>query len=288
MIIPGLASANLRTRASSRRGLALIALLTTLWSTFGLSGVFALRALAADQPTPAASAAPASPAIEEWLNQSVRLRQTVEAVNRPSSDGKSAGEIRSGAEVKAIGLVAGKHWVEIELPDHSQAFIPREAIEYETDPAASEPVAHEKAAASGAPAAPGSGSAATGVSPAAAAGGAVIASGAAPGAIRGKVSRVPNAATLVVGDQRIRLAGIDPGPVEDVGPFDSWVRGQGDLVCEPEARTSRYRCFTSNGVDIAEAAILNGTGRVGDGATPEYRDSEKQAREAHRGLWHGL
>jgi endonuclease YncB( thermonuclease family) len=102
---------------------------------------------------------------------------------------------------------------------------------------------------------------------------------------RGAVVRVPNAATLVVGDQQIRLSGIDPGPIEVLGPFESWIRGRGDLVCEPEAQTGRYRCFTASGVDVAEAAILNGTGRVGDGATPEYRDSKTQARNAKRGLW---
>jgi endonuclease YncB( thermonuclease family) len=96
---------------------------------------------------------------------------------------------------------------------------------------------------------------------------------------------VPNAATLIVGDQRLRLSGIDPGPIEVLGPFENWVRGQGSIACDPDAETGRYHCFTTSGVDVAEAAILNGAGRVGDGATPEYRDSETQARTAKRGLW---
>src|SRR5580658_9777741 len=79
---------------------------------------------------------PAAPAVEEWLNQNVRLHDTVQAVDRPSSDGKPSGEIRAGAEVKAIGLVAGKHWVQIELPDHSFAYVPRGAIEFENQVAA--------------------------------------------------------------------------------------------------------------------------------------------------------
>jgi endonuclease YncB( thermonuclease family) len=45
--------------------------------------------------------------------------------------------------------------------------------------------------------------------------------------------------------------------------------------------------LTGSGIDVAEAAILNGAGRVGDGATPQYRDSETQARNAKRGLWQG-
>ncbi len=246
----------------------------------------------AEQP-PVTLAAPtdlSTPAVDEWLNQTVRLRQTAQAMSRPASEGKSLGEIRSGAEVKAIGLVAGRQWVKIELPDHSQAYVPREAIEYETNPGEPRRSAGVQDAArptsatapsrtsTGSSAAPPQAGEATGPQ---------TASAAAPNTIRGKVTRVPNAATLVVGDQRIRLSGIDPGPIDDLGPFDSWVRGEGELVCTPDAQTGRYRCLTGSGVDVAQAAILNGTGRVGDGALPEYRDSETQARNEKRGLWRG-
>ena len=44
-------------------------------------------------------------------------------------------------------------------------------------------------------------------------------------------------------------------------PFENWLRAQGALSCEPDGQTGRYRCFTSGGVDVAEAAILNGAGR---------------------------
>jgi endonuclease YncB( thermonuclease family) len=98
---------------------------------------------------------------------------------------------------------------------------------------------------------------------------------------------VANAATLVVADRRIRLSGIDPGPFAALGSFESWLHGQGAILCEPDAQTGRYRCFTSSGVDVAEAAILNGAGRVGDGAMPSYRERESEARQARRGLWQG-
>ena len=140
--------------------------------------------------------------------------------------------------------------------------MPRAAIEFENGPAApSAPAAGQGGAPSGAEAA------------------------APPSVIHGPVTRVPNAATLVVGDQRLRLSGIDPGPQEALPPFENWVRGQGALTCEPDAQTGRYHCFTGGGVDVAEAAILNGAGRVGDGATPAYRESETQARTAKRGFW---
>jgi endonuclease YncB( thermonuclease family) len=238
------------------------------------------QAFAAD-----AGAANAAPAVEEWLNQPVHLRATVQAMSRPSPDAQPAGEIRAGAEVKAIGLVAGKHWVEIELPDHSQAYVPREAVAYETN-SSEPPVGQQASPAAAAPAAVPASTAASAVPPGpAAASSPPVAPASVAGQIRGKVARVPNAATLVVGDQRIRLSGIDPGPAEFLGPFESWVRNQGDLVCDPDAQTGRYHCFTGSGVDVAQAAILNGTGRVGDGASPEYRDSETQARDAKRGLW---
>ena len=203
----------------------------------------------------------------------MRLHDTVQAVDRPSPDGKLSGEIRAGAEVKAIGLVGHKQWVQIELPDHSLAYVPRAAIEFEND-AVAPSAAARGAAPTGAEAAAPSTTAPAAATPAAA-----------PGAIRGPVTRVPNAATLIVADQRLRLSGIDPGPQEALAPFENWVRGQGALTCEPDAQTGRYHCFTGGGVDVAEAAILNGAGRVGDGATPEYRDSETQARNAKRGLW---
>jgi endonuclease YncB( thermonuclease family) len=216
----------------------------------------------------AASATVPTAAIEEWLNQKVRLRDTVQALDRPATDGKPMGEIRAGAEVQAIGLVAGKHWVRIELPDHSLVYVPRDAIEFESNNAATNP---EKSTAGPSTAAPSAGPPAAPASR--------------PGTIRGPVTKVPNAATLVVADQRIRLSGIDPGPEQDLHGFENWVRGQGALVCEPDAQTGRYRCFTGAGVDVAEAAILNGAGRVGDGALPAYRESETAARQGKRGLW---
>ena len=109
-----------------------------------------------------------------------------------------------------------------------------------------------------------------------------------PAVLRGPVTKLPNAATLVIAEHRIRLSGIDPGPFAALPSFESWLRGQGSLLCEPDAQSGRYRCFTSNGVDVAEAAILNGAGRVGDGATPSYRERENEARQARRGLWQGL
>lgn len=224
-------------------------------------GLFALGLVAA-RPDGALGA---GPTIEEWLNQTVRLRDTAQARDSPAADGKPAGEIRRGAEIKAIGLVAGKRWVQVELPDHALVYLPASAIEFESGGAATAappaPPAARPAAVSPPTATP------------------------AAAAVRGAVSKVPNAATLVVSDQRLRLSGIDPGPPAALGPFERWVEAQGALVCEPQAQTGRYRCLTGGGIDVAQAALLNGAGRVGDGASPAYRESETEARNAKRGFW---
>jgi endonuclease YncB( thermonuclease family) len=223
-------------------------------------------------PAPAAPPSPPTakmPAIVEWLNQTVRLRDNVQALDGPSSDGQAAGRIRGGAEVKAIGIVAGGEWLQIELPDQKPAYIPIGAVEFNGNPAAGSPGQAAEPTAAMPPGATSPEATST------------------PAIVRGPVIRVPNAATLVVADQRIRLSGIDPGPPTVLAAFENWVRAQGALQCEPDAQTGRYRCFTANGVDVAEAAILNGAGRVGDGATPGYRERETEARQGHRGLWQG-
>jgi endonuclease YncB( thermonuclease family) len=219
---------------------------------------------------PAAPPPPADPtSIVEWLNQTVGLHDTAEALDRPSSDGKAVGRIRAGAEVKAIGIVSGRHWVQIQLPDQRLAYIPSGAIELNDNSAERPPGKGPQPAAATQPSATSPEAPST------------------PAVVRGPVTRVPNAATLVVADQRVRLSGIDPGPPTALAPFENWVRVQGALQCEPDAQTGRYRCFTSSGVDVAEAAILNGAGRVGDGATPGYRERETEARQGRRGLWQG-
>jgi|HubBroStandDraft_6_1064221.scaffolds.fasta_scaffold49821_2 endonuclease YncB( thermonuclease family) len=223
----------------------------------------------AGQTVPSLKSEPApasSPVIAEWLNQAVRLRGSTDALDRPSSDGQAAGRIRGGAEVKAIGIVAGREWVQIELPDRRLAYIPIGAIELNDNPAAARAQGPQPAATT---------------TPAATSQETISA----PEIVRGPVISVPNAATLVLADQRVRLSGIDPGPSTALAPFENWLRAQGVLQCEPDAQTGRYHCFTGGGVDVAEAAILNGAGRVGDGATPAYRESETEARRAKRGFW---
>ena len=142
-------------------------------------------------------------------------------------------------------------------------------------------------------AAPGSPSAQQTASPAAAAPPATAPAPATPAVpagpaatVSGAVTGLPNGATLIVGDQRIRLAGIDPAPPEVLGPIQDWLMHKaGALQCQAVAQTGRYVCRAADGADVAGTMIRNGAARVGMGATAEYRKFEDDARENHRGLW---
>ena len=119
-------------KSSIRSGFRLLLIVTALAAMGAASGVSGQNSTApaasTSQPERGAAASPPPPGnpptIVEWLNQTVRLRDTVQALDRPSSDGKAAGRIRGGAQVKAIGIVAGREWVQIELPDQVLAYIP--------------------------------------------------------------------------------------------------------------------------------------------------------------------
>jgi hypothetical protein len=206
-------------------------------------------ALAPDAPAPLSTTpgatGPAKPVIETPVNDVVRFLDTAQAFDRPEKDGEPLGRIRAGVRLRAIGIVIGGAWVQIELPNGNTAYVRRSATALDANGKPLNEV--EK--------------------------------------ITGAVSAVPNAATLIVGDRQVRLVGLDPGPASTLGPFETWTKGRGLLECEPAVVTGAYRCFTSNGVDVGEAALLNGAARVGDGASALYREREMTAREEKRGLW---
>lgn len=192
-----------------------------------------------------AAVATEKPVIETQINDLVRVLDTVQALDRPADGAEPLGRIRAGTRIEAIGIVAGGKWVQVQLPNDNLAYVPRQSMALDAD---GRPVtAIDK--------------------------------------VTGGVSSVPNAATLVIGDKTVRLAGLDAGPATVLGPFESWVKGQGSLDCEPASGTGSFRCFTGKGIDVGEAAILNGAARVGDGATAVYREQEATARDGRKGLW---
>jgi endonuclease YncB( thermonuclease family) len=106
---------------------------------------------------------------------------------------------------------------------------------------------------------------------------------AAPANISGQVSEVPSTDTLVVGGQRVALAGVR-GVSEMAPPLQRWIASTGNSVtCHPVA--SRYRCTTANGSDVAQVVLQNGGGTATPDAPANYRGAEMQARMGHRGIW---
>jgi endonuclease YncB( thermonuclease family) len=103
--------------------------------------------------------------------------------------------------------------------------------------------------------------------------------------VNGIVTGVRDVATWVVGGRTIRLSGISPGPPKLLPSLVNWVRAKGLVECLPQAGSLSYRCFTATGEDIAEAALLAGIGRAGDGATAAYEGAQSSARRMGKGLW---
>jgi hypothetical protein len=106
--------------------------------------------------------------------------------------------------------------------------------------------------------------------------------------VSGAVSEAPDAMTWVVADRAVQLWGVRPGPPSSASllrRFVESVRAQGPVACQKHEHSSRYRCSTAAGEDIAEAILLGGVGRAAERATRSYRDAEAQARQKGKGLW---
>ena len=106
-----------------------------------------------------------------------------------------------------------------------------------------------------------------------------------PEVVKGLVTDVRDVATWVVDGRTVRLFGIDPGPPKLLASLVNWVRAKGAVECLPQEPTHLYRCFTATGEDIAEAALLAGIGRAGEGAKAAYQSAESNARRMGKGLW---
>jgi hypothetical protein len=88
----------------------------------------------------------------------------------------------------------------------------------------------------------------------------------------------------IIGGQTLRLDGLSTIAADKTQRVAAWVRAHGNyLECEPVG--DAYRCLTPQKIDLAQAVLLNGAGRVSPDAGPSYRAAEDQARAARRGVW---
>ena len=101
----------------------------------------------------------------------------------------------------------------------------------------------------------------------------------------GVVSEVVDAATLIVGDNKVELAGIEPADRPAMKEkLANWLKSQGSKVeCTPTM--TKYRCLTTTGIDVAETAISNGAGKATPEAPTNYHSAETNAHSQRRGMW---
>jgi endonuclease YncB( thermonuclease family) len=104
-----------------------------------------------------------------------------------------------------------------------------------------------------------------------------------PQPMSGPVEKVLDTATILVGGQRLLLAGITGfgSPYRD--QLEKFIQEQGGKVrCAPVG--DRYSCFVSN-VDLGLAALTNGAARTAADASPAYRQAEAEAKKSKRGIY---
>jgi 1A family penicillin-binding protein len=104
-----------------------------------------------------------------------------------------------------------------------------------------------------------------------------------PTVLRG-VPKVADTATLVFPDGIAHLQGVAGEKGELAHELENYIRGR-EVVCRAtEPGTAQYRCDLGN-IDVAEAVVLNGAGRVAANASERLLGAEQKAQAAGRGIW---
>ncbi len=104
-----------------------------------------------------------------------------------------------------------------------------------------------------------------------------------PAVLRG-VPRVANTATLVFPDGIAHLQGVAGEKGELAHELEQYIRGR-EVVCQAsEPGTALYRCELGD-IDVGEAVVLNGAGRVAANASGRLLAAEQKAQAAGRGIW---
>jgi membrane peptidoglycan carboxypeptidase len=105
----------------------------------------------------------------------------------------------------------------------------------------------------------------------------------APTVLRG-VPRVVDTATLVFHDGIAHLQGVAGEKGELAHELEHYIRGR-EVVCRTtQPGTAQYRCDLDN-IDLAEAVVLNGAGRVAANGSGRLLGAEQKAQAAGRGVW---
>lgn len=82
------------------------------------------------------------------------------------------------------------------------------------------------------------------------------------------------------------LAGIQGYPGALASDLQGYIAANGDvLTCQAQGDSGRDVCLMADGTDLAKVALVNGAARVTSDAPDSYRLQQREAMEAHRGIW---
>jgi 1A family penicillin-binding protein len=105
----------------------------------------------------------------------------------------------------------------------------------------------------------------------------------APAVLRG-VPKVADTATLVFPDGIAHLQGVAGEKGEFAHQLEDYIRGR-EVVCQATGPgTAQYHCDLGD-IDVGEAVVLNGAGRVAANASGRLLGAEQKAQAAGRGVW---
>lgn len=184
------------------------------------------------------------------VDQRFRLTQSAWVLQKPDDTAAQLGMVRSGAELMVIGVVEGRHWLQIMLPDDFAAgYIHAEAIT-------------AAAAAVGMP---------------------LEAEAAVPDEVSG-VPGILDTATLLIDQQVVHLADLDGLP--DPYATDLQKNLTSALSCRMQG-DGQYTCKMPDGTDLALVELVNGVARTTENASADYRHQQEEAQTNHRGIWSG-
>jgi len=207
-----------------------------------------------------ATPAQASPVIVDWIGRTVTVPQSTEVFAAPASDAASAGTLVQGANVDVVGVVQGREWLKLRLPDGSFGY----ARSANIPTAASQPPPLQDATAQSAVSAPEDELAA--------------------GPVQGSAI-VLNTATLVFSNQAVFLYAIDGFGGEPALAMQQYLDSIGHgVACDPVEKKG-FICTLHDGTDVAKAALINGAARATPDAPPDYVAQETSAKQAKRGIW---
>jgi hypothetical protein len=182
------------------------------------------------------------------VDQRFRLTEPAWVMQHPDDSAAQLGLVRPGAQLMVVGVVEGRKWLEINLPDDSATGF----IHAETITAAASAVGMPLEA---------------------------------EAAIPEQVSGIPgilDTATLLIDRQVVHLADVEGLP--DPYATDLQKNLTTPVTCRLQS-PGQYTCKMTDGTDLALLELVNGVARSTETGSAEYHHQQDEAQKNHRGVW---